>query len=548
MQEQAKKYLDNAKKGWGGLGKKVKNLIIGGLLATLVVVGVVLVIYSTRPYTTLFTGLNQADMTSVVSYLSENGVTDYRISDDNTILVPPEQEAQLKADLLMQGYPDSGYGYSTYLDSVGGLTTESERNTLYFYALQDRLAAVIRSFDNISDATVNIAQGEDRSYVLDSEYIVEASAGVVVTMEGTNTLTDGQVDAISSLVRTSVQGLKIENISIADTMGNTYTSEGAASSELDGVQDISALKFQLEEQVNTSIRANIYQVLEPLFGVENIRVSVNSIVDVDRSVVDSTNYTLEDWAADGSTGGEGIIGRKIYDQQFLRPAPEGEGAVGTTPNADLNEYVEGEAQLDGTEEQVTNSGQDEFLVDEENVQVERLAGRVSDVMISVTINQDTMGTVGVDALYPHIARAAGIALDQQQTKINILVAPFQITEDGEVITTGQGEIIAGIPNWVLILVGLLIIAAIVVVIILRGRAKRRREDEEAAEQQRNIDMLYNHPAMGDPVMNAGQAADIMAMETERSMELRREIRKFVDENSEIAAQVIKTWMREEGEE
>ncbi len=546
MQEQAKKYLDKIKKMWLGLSKNVKTIIIGGLLTTLVVVGIVAVINATRPYTTLFTGLNQADMTSVVSYLSESGVTDYRISGDNTILVPPDQEAQLKADLLMQGYPDSGYGYSTYLDSVGGLTTESERNTLYFYALQDRLAAVIRSFDGVRDATVNIAQGEDRSYVLDSDYIVEASAAVVVTMEGSTGLSEGQVDAIGSLVRTSVQGLKIENISISDTMGNTYTTEGSEDTMLSSVQDISALKLQLESQVNNTIRSNIYQVLEPLFGTANIRVSVNSVVDVDRSVVDSTDYTLEDWAADGSTGGEGIIGSKIYDQQFIRNDPDAEGAVGTTPNADLNDYVEQEAQLDGTEEQVTNSGQDEFLVDTENSQVERLAGRVSDVMISVTINQDAMGTTGIDVLYPHIARAAGISIEQQQTKINILVAPFQITDEGELITT-QGELIAGIPNWVLLLIGIAIIAVIVIVLLTRRRAKQRVTEQQQA-QQREIDILYGHPMMGDPVINAQRAADIMEMETERSMELRREIRKFVDENAEIAAQVIKNWVREEGDE
>jgi flagellar M-ring protein FliF len=35
----------------------------------------------------------------------------------------------------------------------------------------------------------------------------------------------------------------------------------------------------------------------------------------------------------------------------------------------------------------------------------------------------------------------------------------------------------------------------------------------------------------------------MNMQTERSMQLRQEIREFVEENPEIAAQMIKNWLR-----
>ena len=38
-------------------------------------------------------------------------------------------------------------------------------------------------------------------------------------------------------------------------------------------------------------------------------------------------------------------------------------------------------------------------------------------------------------------------------------------------------------------------------------------------------------------------ADVMAMHTEKSMELRQEIRNFVDENPEIAALLLKGWMK-----
>jgi flagellar M-ring protein FliF len=38
-------------------------------------------------------------------------------------------------------------------------------------------------------------------------------------------------------------------------------------------------------------------------------------------------------------------------------------------------------------------------------------------------------------------------------------------------------------------------------------------------------------------------ADVMSMQTEKSLELRKSIRKFVEENPELAAQMLKTWLR-----
>ena len=40
-------------------------------------------------------------------------------------------------------------------------------------------------------------------------------------------------------------------------------------------------------------------------------------------------------------------------------------------------------------------------------------------------------------------------------------------------------------------------------------------------------------------------ADVMELNTERSMELRQSIREFVDENMEVAALLVKSWLKED---
>ena len=70
------------------------------------------------------------------------------------------------------------------------------------------------------------------------------------------------------------------------------------------------------------------------------------------------------------------------------------------------------------------------------------------------------------------------------------------------------------------------------VLLIRSRiAKRKAQPQPAAAA----------PEIPQPVQ---QQADIMEMQTERSMELRQDIRKFSEENPEIAAQMVRNWLRE----
>ena len=48
--------------------------------------------------------------------------------------------------------------------------------------------------------------------------------------------------------------------------------------------------------------------------------------------------------------------------------------------------------------------------------------------------------------------------------------------------------------------------------------------------------------LGQDGVPAG-GADVMDLEMERSMELRKDIRQFAQDNPEIAAQMIKGWLR-----
>lgn len=541
MQEKVKGFLNKGKQLWTGAKKRTKILAAAVLVVAAGAIVAVVVASQNQPYATLFTELSQTDMTAITSYLTENGVSDFRIVEDDTIMVPADQEVQLKAQLVSQGYVNSGYAYnySTYLDNVSALTTESERQQLALYELNDSTSAVIRSMEGVKDATVRFTPGEDNTYVLDSGNVVEASAYVKVTMKDGVPLSETMADGIRNLVSSAIQGLKVENVTIVDSYGNTYAPDDG----LGDLEDSAALKLRLEEQVNNTLEKKIMSVLEPVYGAENVSVSVNSIVDVDKVYTDSTNYSTEDWAADGSTNGEGIIGQKIYDNAYNADENGAVGGtVGTDTNADIPTYPENEGEMEPGNGVVSSSGQTNYLVDEENKQVQRVGGTIADVMVSVTINEAVSGGVDVDDLYPHVARAAGITTADQMEKVHILIAPFNTGDntpvDTEEDTTTQDGLL--VDSWILYaaLGGLVLFVLILVLVLLLIRRHRRKKAAAlAAELEQSGEMLQE--AAPTP-----EGADIMEMQTEKSMELRKDVRKFAEENPEIAAQMVRNWLKE----
>ena len=77
------------------------------------------------------------------------------------------------------------------------------------------------------------------------------------------------------------------------------------------------------------------------------------------------------------------------------------------------------------------------------------------------------------------------------------------------------------------------------IFLLLRRRKKRKQAAQLADQM--AQMMRNAPTT---VQAAPEGADIMDMDTEKSMELRKDVRKFAEENPEIAAQMVKAWLRE----
>lgn len=78
---------------------------------------------------------------------------------------------------------------------------------------------------------------------------------------------------------------------------------------------------------------------------------------------------------------------------------------------------------------------------------------------------------------------------------------------------------------------------LLIVLIVRGRRKKRALAEELEEDsQEDVPILPQMPSKED------QEIEILAPEEDRGAELRESVREFAEQNPEISAQLLKSWL------
>lgn len=531
------------------VGKVSKKIWIAAAVVIVVIAAAIAIFLNTRPYSILITGANADEVAYVVNWLEQRNVRTFRYQGTDTILVPEGQAFALKAALMTEMYRDGSSAFTGYMDNVSMLSTEKERSQNWYIALMEHFNAVIGSMEGVQSAEVTIAPGEDHSYVLDTGNVVAATASVKVTMRYGKTLDSGMAAAIRAYVANGVQGLKVESVEIIDSYGNRYNA-GAVGT--DG-SEASQQKIQVEEFYENKLRKAAIDAITPFCGEGHVVVSVN----VTAEVGNSTSFTHEPYIPEyvvGREDGQGIIGSWAWDWLYYASDDViAGGIVGTGSNSDILTNVENQPTRGDTDGQLQGSGQKDYNNPYTDTQTERVAAYIKDCTVSVSLDSTTMSTPNMDELRMLVAHAVGItpvvtetmtAQEYLASKITIYYAPFYHANEilPPVSWWPFPEFVAPWMVYAAAAGLLLFVVVMTILLTLRGKKKKRLAAEEAErlQQQQSMDELLAAVGMTqlEPV-----GADVMSLQSEKSMELRQDIRQFAEENPEVAAQLIRTWLR-----
>lgn len=532
MRERLDKILEQLKELNDKIGKKNRRIIL--IVVAVVIIALIIAIkfMSVTNYEVLYTQLPADEQVAILGAIENLGVSS-RSDDNGTIQVPAGEADSVRAKLAMEGYPKRGMSYDIFTNNVSITSTDFEKETYKLYEVQDRLKSAIKSFNGVKDATVTIAVGEKSKYVLsDDESNTETTASVLVIMGDGGSPSKDQVKGIQTLVSSAVPGMSAEQVKVVDGDGNDVS--GTVDSEVGDSSTLADLKIKLENQAESSIKGKVMNLLEPIYGEENVRVSVNCTANIDKKVSELLQYyPSEEGDNSGVKSHEGLNWENIGDG-----ASPG-GVVGTDSNSEVPVYP---YTADGNAGDYYNDQRTyDYLVSQLTEQVKSDAGEIVDTSISVVIGNGNLTGGEIQELTELIATAANIDIENRANKVAIMDTRFATSADPDDQAQSIIARLRSMGPLLYILIGagvLLLIILITVILMLKSRKKKKRAEQmllfesEEEEEQEEVDWDV-------------ESINLDSMKETKEQVLKDQIRDFASQNPEIAASLIKNWLKEE---
>nr|WP_237668246.1 MULTISPECIES: flagellar basal-body MS-ring/collar protein FliF [unclassified Vibrio] len=237
------------------------------------------------------------ELIPILDYLDQQKLT-YKL-DGNTVMVASSEYNNLKLDMVRAGLNQgSQAGDDILLQDMGfGVSQRLEQERLKL-SRERQLSKAIEEMKQVRKARVLLALPKQSVFVRHNQ---EASASVFLTLKSGNTLKQEEVDSIVDMVASAVPGMKPTRITVTDQHGRLLSS---------GSQDPASAarrkEQELERKQEQALREKIDSVLIPILGLGNYTAQVDVVLDF--SAVEQTRkrfdpntpstrseYTLEDY-------------------------------------------------------------------------------------------------------------------------------------------------------------------------------------------------------------------------------------------------------------
>ena len=226
MNDKLKAALDKAKNQWNKWSKAQKG-IFGGVIALIVVAVIVLGTVSTRDgRVSLFNApINDTQaFERIVTRLEEENVP-FTTTADGRIYVDNSRVARrLKAVVVQEGLLPSNMDVWSFLNVNQFTVTDFEQKEKVRLAIAKDLEALLKSLDDVDNASVKIAMPETELFAEDNKPV---TASVVITPSFSSDLVTNRakIEGIERLVTRAIPRIDRENITITDNSGIELNSK-----------------------------------------------------------------------------------------------------------------------------------------------------------------------------------------------------------------------------------------------------------------------------------------------------------------------------------
>jgi len=569
MNEWLKNMMGKLKDLWSKW-KPIQKVIIIGIVLVVIVVIIASARLSSAPTTVrLFNApvTDQVALTNILDRLSQENV-EAHTTEDGYISVADDLTARRMREILVSEdlVPSSIDPWASFYDRSWS-TTDADQNVKLKNTIQKQLKQHIEAINDIQMADVNIVLPENQLFTADQNPV---TASVIIKTKPTSSfLTDRKrILGLQKLVLSAVEGLKAENLIIADFEGNQINDfEGMAESDR---IDIIAKQQKLIRKQETEIRAKILKAFQNTYTEDRCRDMIVAVeMDMSQKTSDSTIYTPIERKKDNPDtpydDSEYVDTLPISQQTVTKEwqgtgfNPEGPAGVeGQNPPvySDMSNVIGKSTETGITQNNVINTTQTSQIsspkIDRISVSV-NLDGKWKKVINPETGNPviDEDGSIKriYTALTPNelseAEKSIKGAIGYNRDRGDLVVVTNIAYDRDEEFAKEDAEYFAQLQRrrtvlLILIAVAVVLIGFILFRIISRELERRRRlREEELLRKQQAAREAALWEAKDDGMEVT------MSVEETRRMELQENAIAMAKEHPEDVAMLIRTWLMEE---
>ena len=260
-----------------------KKIFFFGSIAS-VLIGIIAFVLVSQQVTwaPLVNGLGQNDAARITQKLDELNVK-YVLQPGGTgILVPAAEVDKVRLQIASSGLQMGGLVGLELFDKSNFGATEFQQKIQYKRAMEGELSRLINLINVVRSSKVALAIPEKSLFIDDKE---EATASVILEMDGGRKLSAKGVNTILNLVSGAIPGMSVENVRLADQSGRLLSKGENEASGSDSLNKTYGFQRQMEQRLEQKLVSQ----LEKITGKDRVEVRVTVEVDFDSSQI------IEDW-------------------------------------------------------------------------------------------------------------------------------------------------------------------------------------------------------------------------------------------------------------
>lgn len=537
MADRLKELLAKILEWWNRFTAKQKTIIVSIAAAVVFTFAIIIYVFTRPQYVEIMTCDNSAQAAEVVAILESAGVTHRESVDGRTIEVEASQQSIASLAMGSAGFvPDTLNRDVYFSDSIG--TTASDRERRWQFYLQDYLQLMFSSLDSVKTVYVFLDIPPQNGTLMAQQ----EEGGAYIQLELSGTFTSANAVAMAKCAATALGNSNTANITIMDMQGNLLFAGGDDYTAAGVANNLQELRSQAEAMVANQVK----RVILATKYFQN--ADVVSHLDLDFSAYETT---LKEYNAPNGTT-EGLPAQRDEFQSSSTNGIEGEPGTGSNDSDALNSYVYPNTS---SSESSSSEISEKFLQNEKAQYVTTPAGGIIYENSSMSIAliryreyyEDTVRRQGLldgtnwenfkiangadirlevdEDYYDMAANATGISRD----RITIIAYESPIFYDREGISE---ESMSNILSIIMIL----LILGFMAFVVFRGMRPKKAENEEEVEEEEELSV---ESMLQSTVENS------MTIDVETKSDVRIMVEKFVDENPEAAASLLRNWLNED---